>query len=232
MDSALVVPDVRKTKKLCTRCETTKGVADFSRCLRNKDGLQVWCKACHSINLKAHTYTATIHPKSCRICELLKPASEFSLDSGKKDGLRAVCKTCDTKLRKGRWVPVIESKKALNHRKSNRPKAMLKALRQGAKKRGIRCTLVEADLAAVPIPDFCPVLGIKMEWTDGRRTINTPSIDRINPDGSYENGNWRYISWKANRLKSDCCDPAVFEAIAAYLRRHGLGSGPLTDQCP
>jgi hypothetical protein len=102
---------------------------------------------------------------------------------------------------------------------------MIKALKQSARKRGVLCTLTEADLAAVPIPTICPVLGIDMFWTTGKRTINTVSIDRTNPGGIYEPGNWRYISWMANRLKSDCSDPEVFEAIAADLRRLGFGAG-------
>jgi hypothetical protein len=102
---------------------------------------------------------------------------------------------------------------------------MLKSLRSQAKKRGVQCILTEADLAAVPIPTICPVLGIEMFWTPGKRTINTPSIDRPNPGGNYERENFRYISWMANRLKSDCSDPEVFEAIASDLRRLGFGTG-------
>jgi hypothetical protein len=185
----------------------------------------VWCKVCYSTWGKEHPHQATAQEKSCRQCRRSKPASEFSIDKAKKDGLRNLCKACDSKQRKGRWNPSLEAEKALNRREKNRAKAMLKALRQGAKKRGIPCTLDEAQLAAVPVPKLCPVLGIEMFWTRGKRTINTPSIDRPNPSGIYERGNWRYISWMANRLKSDCSDPEVFEAIAADLRRLGFGTG-------
>jgi hypothetical protein len=174
----------------------------------------------------------TVTEKLCRYCGFLKPAAEFSLDAAKKDGLRSLCKAHDSKLRRDRWNPALEAEKALNRREKNRAKAMLKGLREGAKKRGIPCVLAEADLAAVPVPDICPVLNIPMFWTRGKRTGNAPSIDRINPSGIYEKGNWRYISWRANRLKSDCSDPEVFEAIAADLRRLGFGKSSFVDQRP
>jgi hypothetical protein len=211
--------------KLCPNCDELKRVDAFSRCKRNASGLQSWCKACLSIYAKEHPHQATVPEKMCKACGYPKPASDFSRDTAKKDGLRNVCKAHDSKLRRDRWNQPVESEKARNHREGNRPKAILKSLRQQAKKRGIQCILIESDLAAVPIPTICPVLGIEMFWTQGKRTINTPSIDRPNPGGNYERGNFRYISWMANRLKSDCSDPEVFEAIAADLRRLGFGTG-------
>lgn len=219
MDSSLVASEINPETRRCPRCTEVKALDGFSKCARNVTGVQAWCKICHSNWSKEHPHLVTVSNKVCKHCGYLKPASAFSIDSAKKDGLRNICKAHDSKLRKQRWDPVVEARKALCHREGNRAKAMLKAIRQGAKKRGIACTLVEADLASVPVPATCPVLGIPLFWTRGMRTENTPSIDRLNPNGIYEMGNWRYISWEANRLRSNCSDPKIFAAIAADNRR-------------
>jgi hypothetical protein len=69
------------------------------------------------------------------------------------------------------------------------------------------------------IPEYCPVLGIKIvDKGQGTRIDGTPTLDRMNNALGYVKGNVKVISWKANRLKSDCNDPEVFLAIAEYVR--------------
>jgi hypothetical protein len=232
MNATLAITSARSNAKVCAHCGELKQSEAFNKRSRNSIRLSSWCKTCCSEWSKTHPHPVTITEKLCKHCGYVRSVSEFSIDTAKKDGLRAVCKAHDSKLRKSRWNPKLEAEKALKGRQQNRPKAMLKAVRQGAKKRGILCTLVEADLAAVPIPDRCPVLGIPMFWTPKKRTANTPSIDRLNPNGIYEKNNWRYISWKANRLRSDCSDAETFEALAADIRRLGFGNGPCAADAP
>ena len=55
----------------------------------------------------------------------------------------------------------------------------------------------------IVIPSVCPVLGIPLFFTDGKRTDNTPSLDKIVPELGYVKGNVLVISWKANKLKSN-----------------------------
>lgn len=68
-----------------------------------------------------------------------------------------------------------------------------------AKKLGVPFELAEID---VKLPKFCPALGIKLDWTNGR-SDNSPSLDRIVPRRGYVPGNIRVISDRANRLKGD-----------------------------
>ena len=71
------------------------------------------------------------------------------------------------------------------------------------------------------IPEFCPVLGIKLiAKGGGTRNDATPTLDKLNPSKGYVKGNVHVISWKANRLKSNCNEPEVFDAIAAYIRNY------------
>lgn len=79
-----------------------------------------------------------------------------------------------------------------------------------AAKRGLSFTITCADIA---LPEHCPVLGVKLLY-GGKREQHGASLDRLDNARGYEPGNVRVISWLANRLRSDCDDPAVFEALA------------------
>lgn len=61
------------------------------------------------------------------------------------------------------------------------------------------------DLDDIKIPEFCPVLGIKLNPRTLKATCSneSPSLDRIYPDKGYIKGNVRVISARANLLKSN-----------------------------
>lgn len=91
----------------------------------------------------------------------------------------------------------------LNKRR-NRPDAvMLYQARSRAKQKGLMCTLVLADIPAMP--EFCPVFPwIKLERHIGTGLHdNSPSLDRINNALGYTPGNVRIVSDRANRCKRD-----------------------------
>ena len=63
-------------------------------------------------------------------------------------------------------------------------------------------------LDKIELPDFCPVLGIELNYSGtGRegfsREENSPSIDQIIPSKGYTMDNICIISWRANRIKND-----------------------------
>lgn len=75
----------------------------------------------------------------------------------------------------------------------------------------------DLKLGDITIPEFCPVLGIRLakgitKWAD-----SSPSLDRIIPALGYTKDNVRIISWRANNLKSNGT-AEEFERIAAYIR--------------
>ena len=78
-------------------------------------------------------------------------------------------------------------------------------------------TLKADDLV---VPEICPVLGIPIFFGGPPFSPNTPSLDRLVPKLGYTKENVRIISWRANRLKADCTDPAELRAIADYLERN------------
>ncbi len=67
-------------------------------------------------------------------------------------------------------------------------------------------------------PTHCPVLGIELDYysSAGRRSENSASFDKINPELGYVKGNVRVISWRANRIKNDGT-AAEHRAIADYI---------------
>lgn len=76
---------------------------------------------------------------------------------------------------------------------------ILNGTRSRANERGIDFNL---ELEDIIIPDTCPICQIPLKFS-GKRTNNTPSIDRIDNSLGYIKGNVRIISWRANRLKSN-----------------------------
>lgn len=80
-------------------------------------------------------------------------------------------------------------------------KILLRGAKQRARESGIPCNIAYQD---IPIPEFCPVLGIKIERHRGRgHTKNSASIDRIIPELGYVKGNVIVVSVKANTIKTD-----------------------------
>lgn len=70
-----------------------------------------------------------------------------------------------------------------------------------AEKRGLQFNLDPSDIV---YPDFCPVLGIRIEQNSIKGPIDSsPSLDRIFPERGYVKGNIRVISQRANRIKND-----------------------------
>ena len=55
----------------------------------------------------------------------------------------------------------------------------------------------------IQLPEYCPVLGIKLEVSDRRPSDNSYSLDRIDSNKGYVKGNVQVISHRANSLKSN-----------------------------
>jgi hypothetical protein len=90
---------------------------------------------------------------------------------------------------------------------------MLDKARERAKKQGVPCTLVLAD---IKIPTHCPALGILLTASRGKQwTDNSPSLDRIVPERGYVPGNVVVISMRANRIKLNA-DPVELDRVAKF----------------
>ena len=93
----------------------------------------------------------------------------------------------------------------------------LSSLKYRAKQRGLSFDLTIEDLV---FPEYCPVLGLKLEIGTGIRGLGMyacPSVDRIDNTKGYTKDNIQIISNRANILKKDGV-LEEFEALVKYLK--------------
>jgi hypothetical protein len=83
----------------------------------------------------------------------------------------------------------------------------------------------DIDVSDVIIPEFCPVLGIRLETKRNKATrfTTSPSLDRIDSTKGYVKGNVRVISARANCLKNNATVEEL-EMVLADLRAITGGS--------
>jgi len=88
------------------------------------------------------------------------------------------------------------------------------SLRFGAKKRNLEFTITIDDIV---IPEFCPILGIKLQRNKGMPKDNSISVDRIDNSKGYIKGNVYVISYKANRMKGSMT-LEILEKLLEYMK--------------
>lgn len=147
------------------------------------------------------------------------PTDAFHKDKHASDGLKHMCKECAR--RKARvWRstraldPVWRERFNENNKKyraaGGKKHQMFFAAMERARKKGIEFTITKEDIV---IPEYCPILGIKLEAGLGRKRDSdspslvgakdsSPSLDRIDNSKGYIPGNVLVISWRANYLKN------------------------------
>lgn len=159
--------------------------------------------------------------KKCGICKKLKPKSEFAKNRSKADGLHSICKSCDKQRFK--QYRKANREKVLEYRKqwcaANRERCLWTKAKKRAKKRGLEFNIEVSD---VVIPEFCPVLGLKLEQGKGKMQASSPTLDRIDSSKGYIKGNVRVISYRANMLKNNATveELKLLLVDAVRLERH------------
>ncbi len=84
------------------------------------------------------------------------------------------------------------------------------------------------EIADIVIPEYCPLLGLKLVWEPIRRQEGIArrsahaSIDRIDNTKGYVKGNVWVISWRANMIKRDATLDEL-QRVAAGLALKILG---------
>jgi len=149
----------------------------------------------------------------CSICKLLiDPNSER----------RSLCsEECVKKNEKRLWTKqnARQKSKGWPCRKrwlnSHRDQLLLTYARTSACLKGLEINITVEDIV---IPGKCPVLGIPLFFTTGRRTDNTPTLDRIDNSKGYIKGNVVVVSWRVNNIKRDATIDELC-SMARFYRR-------------
>jgi hypothetical protein len=105
-------------------------------------------------------------------------------------------------LRTKEIVKLRHKKRYYNN--NNLPSIILERAKRRSKKYNLPFNI---DISDIIIPEFCPVLEIKLERNyGGSANDNSPSLDKIIPYLGYVKGNIRVISHKANTMKNNATE--------------------------
>ncbi len=134
----------------------------------------------------------------------------------RSDALYGVCRrNPECKLELGRRSkPVSAARRRSRDEENFLTRVCLRSAKYRARKSGHAFGLTVDDLP--PIPEFCPVLGIKLQrGGQGAERNDSPSLDRLVPELGYVPGNVQWISHRANMLRRDAT-AAELRLVAAY----------------
>lgn len=155
----------------------------------------------------------------CKKCQITKDLQDFRRQ-------RHTCKKCEGNDRFQRRKALgyfrtdryIDKQRAYRQRwrKTHPESDMLLRLRNRAKAEGIPFNLTKDDIV---IPDFCPVLGIKLSHHAFGPMPTSPSLDKVVPSLGYVKGNVHVISMRANHLKNNGSLQEM-ERVVSYIRNH------------
>lgn len=123
----------------------------------------------------------------------------------------SICEKSTDKLRKksnptkycSKNCPLIprDGKHLITHGKTKTHEYRLYFLaKQRASQRNIKFNI---DVDDIVIPEFCPILNIKLRKNHKGWAPDTPILDRIIPEKGYVKGNVKVISGRANVMKND-----------------------------
>lgn len=90
-------------------------------------------------------------------------------------------------------------------------------IQRRAKAKGLPCNITSTYLASIT-PEICPVLGIPLKHNIKVAGLDSPSIDRIDPDKGYVVGNILIVSKLANQIRS-CGTPEQIIAVGEFYRK-------------
>ena len=176
--------------------------------------------------------------KVCSICGRDLPLEAYSKGTGMY-GRRSICKECGRNLhntpeaRERRRLRRIERRNTVAGlrerekqtdllRLQNNEDAYKKYIIRSAKRRALSQGIpFDIDYTDISIPEYCPLLGIKLNKHigEGKLYNDSPSLDKIIPKLGYVKGNVWIISNKANRIKSDATIEEL-ELLVKNLKNH------------
>lgn len=184
--------------------------------------------------------------KLCNKCGVEKPLDDFHNDTKRKGGKYPHCKECQNSYMRNRYAtnPDVKAKRiaymetysqnpnfakeakrrSLKHYSSVKGRAA--KLLSAAKQSPDGCTLTLEWVMAGVERGYCQVTGIGFDLTNGHQVATgrvknpySPSLDRIDPKGSYSPDNVRVVIWQYNMMKGELSDSEILEICRRILAR-------------
>jgi len=194
-------------KKICNICNIEKDVGEFHRRKYRSGniGLQHECKSCKKERDKQ--YCDNNKEKVLERKKLYRQNNKEKISERHKQHYQ------------NNKEKISEQKKQYRH--NNIEKRLLFSARMRAREKGREFNL---DLEDITLPEYCPVLNIKMGLGEGgKASPNSYTLDRIDNNKGYVKGNVQVISHRANSLKSNATIEEL-ERLIQYMRKQ-VGDG-------
>ena len=102
-----------------------------------------------------------------------------------------------------------------HHGHITKAQIMWNCAKMRANKKGMQFNIAISDII---IPEFCPVLGIKLGLNNRKPSDNSPTLDRIDNSKGYVKGNVMVISHRANIIKSNATVDELGQIYSFYKR--------------
>jgi hypothetical protein len=159
--------------------------------------------------------------KTCSKCKEVKEYEEFAVDKSKSSGRRSVCRVCSNiEIKKWRDTNTEYRKQYdKNYRESNKEKISVKNKRRyqnltldqkfemliktAQKRKNFKCSISADYLKEVWQEQEGRCAYTKLPLTADANQLTTMSLDRIDSDLDYVNGNVQLVCVAVNRMKSD-----------------------------
>jgi hypothetical protein len=196
--------------KKCSKCKVEKDESCFGKDRDMANGLRCACKECLSIERKLRWANITDEEKQSHYKRLRDWRKALPVERREE---------LNSKMRMSNKTAEEKEKRRQQARESQarRPKElMVNAARVRATRKGIDFNITTDD---IQIPDACPVLGIPLIKGNGKRTDNSPTLDRIDNSKGYVKGNVMVISHRANLIKNSASIREV-ELILEYMKKY------------
>lgn len=146
-------------------------------------------------------YDAAYHSAYYQANKAKKRAQAIAWEKANPEKVAAIVKRKAEKLKND---PVAAARRKASHAawEHANPEAVLhRAAKHRARRDHAEFTIEVSDVC---IPEFCPLLGIRIEPRRGGHGPQdaSPSLDRIDNTKGYTKGNVWVVSWLANKMKA------------------------------
>jgi hypothetical protein len=195
----------------------------------------ILCSKCKEEKSKEHFYykaNGTLNGKQCNSCKRLAAIQKYHSSNGvekvrkyrseNKEKYKEQIRVGNEKRKQRRKVDTIYRDNINSHKKSeiirHKHRYMWYAAKKRAANKGIEFNIEIDDIV---IPEYCPLLNVKLEYGTKDNYLFTPSLDRIDVTKGYIKGNIAVISNLANSMKNCATTEQLFifiKNLPSYLK--------------